>query len=76
MAHGVCLWDKLFLGGGVCGLCRAVWLEIWVVVVVDRRGKCHNRFALGMDGARTTHEVDDSGGKFAHYARLFWDTLQ
>ena len=76
MAHGVCLWDKLFLGGGVCGLCWSVWLEIWIVIVVDRCGQCYNRLATGVDGAWPSHEVDDAGREFAHDARLFRYTLQ
>ena len=71
MAHGIRLWNVVFLCRSIRRLCRTVRMEIRHVVSLDRRRQRRDRFAARVGDTRTSHPPHDTAYRVAHMPDFF-----
>src|SRR5699024_611392 len=75
VAYGVCVRDLLFLCSSVCGICRAVWMEVRPCQYLDWHRQRGDRESDGLGGLRETNQGHDPVSELQDYAGLFWKPL-
>ncbi len=71
LADGLRLRYLLLFGSGICGIRRAVWMEIWPCIYLDRTWKCFDWKSSGLGGAGTKDKDHDPSSAGGYHAGLF-----